>query len=99
MLKSVPVEKSVGMVLPHDITEIVKDVKKGVAFKKGHIIRAGDIAHLKQLGKDNIYVLSLSATEIHENEAASILARCLAGRGVDYVNNPEEGKNCLKGRH
>jgi len=96
MLKSVPVEKSVGMVLPHDITEIVKDVKKGVAFKKGHIIRAEDIAHLKQLGKDNIYIISLTASEIHENEAALILARCLSGHGVEYLNNPAEGKIALK---
>jgi molybdopterin biosynthesis enzyme len=96
MLKSVPVEKSVGMVLPHDITEIVKDVKKEVAFRKGHIIRPGDINHLKRLGKDNIYVLSLSGSEIHENEAASILARSLAGRGVKYIDNPEEGKIALK---
>lgn len=96
MLKSVPVEKAVGMVLPHDITEIVKDVKKGVAFKKGHIIQKDDILSLKRLGKDNIYVISLTATEIHENEAASLLAQCLAGRGVEYLNNPEEGKIGLK---
>ncbi len=95
MLKSVPVEESVGMVLPHDITEIVKDVKKGVAFKKGHIISTQDIVHLKRLGKDNIYVISLTADEVHENEAAAILARCLAGRGVDYVDNPQEGKIAL----
>lgn len=87
---------AVGMVLPHDITEIVKDVKKGVAFKKGHIIRMEDIAHLKQLGKDNIYIISLTASEIHENEAALILARCLSGRGVEYLNNPAEGKIALK---
>ncbi len=96
MLKSVPVEEAVGMVLPHDITEIVKDVKKGVAFKKGHIIRAEDITHLKRLGKDNIYVISLTEDEVHENEAASILARCLAGRGVEYADNPQEGKIALK---
>jgi molybdopterin biosynthesis enzyme len=96
MLKSVPVEKSVGMVLPHDITEIVKDVKKGVAFQKGHIIQVEDISHLKRLGKDNIYVISLTAAEIHENEAAAILAQCLAGRGVEYLNDPKEGKIALK---
>ncbi|NOR23520.1 MAG: molybdopterin-binding protein [Desulforhopalus sp.] len=96
MLKSVAVEDSVGMVLPHDITEIVKDVKKGVAFQKGHVIRPGDIEHLKRLGKDNIYVISLTASEIHENDAASILAQCLAGRGVEFLNNPEEGKIALK---
>jgi len=96
MLNTIPVEQSVGMVLPHDITEIVKDVKKGVAFRKGHIIRSEDIARLKQLGKDNIYVISLTAAEIHENEAATILARSLAGRGVEYPATPEEGKIALK---
>jgi len=96
MLKSVPVEQSVGMVLPHDITEIVKDVKKVVAFRKGHIIRSEDIQHLKQLGKDNIYVISLNTSEIHENDAASKLARCLAGQGVNYDNKPAEGKIALK---
>jgi hypothetical protein len=96
MPKSVPVEKSVGMVLPHDITEIVKDVKKVVAFRKGHIITLEDIDHLKRLGKDNIYVLSLSDSEVHENMAASILAKALAGRGVEYLDSPEEGKIALK---
>lgn len=96
MLQSVPVEKAVGMVLPHDITEIVKDVKKGAAFRKGHIIRAEDIPHLKRLGKDHMYLLSLGAEEIHENEAALILARALAGSGVEYDKQPQEGKVALR---
>jgi hypothetical protein len=96
MSKRVPVEKAVGMVLPHDVTEIVKDEKKGAAFKKGHIIRPEDIAHLKRLGKDNIFVLSLDASEMHENEAAIILARALAGHGIEYTDAPDEGKIALK---
>jgi hypothetical protein len=95
MPKSVPVEQAVGMVLPHDITEIVGNEKKGAAFKKGHIIRPEDIDHLKRLGKDNIFVLSLDASEIHENEAALVLARALAGRGIEYTNIPVEGKIAL----
>ena len=96
MLKTVPVEKAVGMVIPHDITEIIKDKKKGVAFKKGHIIRLEDIEYLKNLGKENIYVLSLANDAIHENEAASILAKALAGRGVEYTEQPVEGKITIK---
>ncbi len=57
--KTVPVEQAVGMVLPHDITEIVKDVRKGRAFKKGHIIRPEDVETLRRLGKEHIYVLNL----------------------------------------
>ena len=75
MLTTLPVEQAVGMVLPHDITEIVRDSHKGSAFKKGHIIRREDIDHLKRLGKENIYILTLGADEIHENEAAELLVR------------------------
>ncbi len=92
MFKTVPVEEAIGMVIPHDITEIIKDEKKGVAFKKGHIIRHGDIGYLKRLGKDNIYVLSLTEDTIHENEAAALLVKALAGKGVEYTENPVEGK-------
>ena len=49
-----------GHVLCHDITVIVKDVKKGVAFKKGHVVTKEDIPELLKLGKitffqDGIY--------------------------------------------
>ena len=95
MLKTLPVEQSVGMVLPHDITEIVRGSHKGSAFKKGHIIRPEDIEHLRKLGKDNIYILTLEADEIHENEAAGFLARALAGQGVAMSPHPDEGKITL----
>ena len=96
MHKSIPVESAVGMVLPHDVTEIVKDVKKGTAFKKGHIIRPEDIDYLKRLGKENIYVLTLTDSEIHENEAASLLAVGLCGENIVYRDSPDEGKISLK---
>ena len=95
MSKIVPVEEAVGMVLPHDITEIVGNEKKGAAFRKGHIIRPEDIAYLKRLGKDNIFVLTLDASEMHENEAAVVLARALVGQGIDSTNVPVEGKIAL----
>ncbi len=96
MADTVAVEEAVGMVLAHDITEIVKGVKKGAAFKKGHIVRTEDIEHLKRLGKDHLYVLSLGPDEIHEDEAAMLLASSLAGRGVLFANLPEEGKIAIK---
>lgn len=98
MNKIVPVEEAVGMVLPHDVTEIVKGQKKGAAFRKGHIIRAEDIDHLKRLGKEHIYALTLDGDEIHENEAASRLAAMLAGRGIHFTDNSEEGKIALKAK-
>ena len=95
MLTTLPVEQAVGMVLPHDITEIVKDSHKGRAFRKGHIIRQEDIDHLKRLGKDNVYILTLETDEIHENEAATLLAESLAGQGIAMSASPEEGKITL----
>lgn len=92
MRKTVPVDDAVGMVLPHDVTEIVKDEFKGRAFKKGHIIREEDVEHLKRLGKEHIYVLKLGPDEIHENEAAEILANALAGPGSMLSAEPVEGK-------
>ncbi|MBU0663147.1 MAG: molybdopterin-binding protein [Proteobacteria bacterium] len=92
MRKTIAVEEAVGMVLPHDITEIVKDKFKGCAFRKGHIIREEDIEHLKRLGKEHIYVLQLGPEEIHENEAAEKLATALIGDGVTRSAEPVEGK-------
>ncbi len=84
------------MVLPHDVTEIVKDVKKGVAFRKGHIIQAEDVDYLKRLGKDNIYVLTLTEEMVHENEAARLFAGALGGENIDCNPDPREGKIVLR---
>ncbi|MBU0944513.1 MAG: molybdopterin-binding protein [Proteobacteria bacterium] len=92
MKQTVAVDEAVGMVLPHDITEIVKDKFKGRAFKKGHIIHQNDVEHLKRLGKEHIYVLKLGPEEIHENEAAQILADALAGPCTTLSAEPVEGK-------
>ena len=92
MGKSIPVEQAVGMVLPHDVTEIVKDRFKGRAFRKGHIIREEDVEHLRCLGKEHIFVLELSENEIHENEAAILLAEALSGSGVKFDQEVVEGK-------
>ncbi len=99
MKETIPVDQAVGMVLPHDITEIVKDKFKGRAFKKGHIIRSKDIDHLKRLGKEHIYVLELGPEEIHENEAAEILAKALAGPGATLSAEPVEGKIAIHAAH
>lgn len=96
MKRTVTVDKAVGMVLPHDITEIVKDKFKGRAFSKGHIIREEDVEHLKRLGKEHIYVLKLGPEEIHENEAAKLLADALAGPGTTLSEEPVEGKIAIQ---
>lgn len=72
-MKSIRTEQAVGHVLCHDITQIIKDEKKDVVFKKGHIIRKEDIPVLLSVGKEHIYVWENQEGMLHENQAAEIL--------------------------
>jgi molybdopterin biosynthesis enzyme len=92
VLKIIPLKDAVGTTLAHDITEIRPGVFKGAAFKKGHQVCDEDICRLQKLGKNHLYVLELEADEIHENEAAAILADALAGENIAWKNEPREGK-------
>ena len=80
-----------GHVLCHDITVIVKDVKKGVAFKKGHVVTEEDIPELLKLGKDHLYVWEKDDTCYHEDEAAEILRDVCMGQNM-RPPPPQEGK-------
>lgn len=91
-VRTVPVHQAVGTVLAHDITEIRKDEFKGAAFRKGHVVRQEDICHLQRLGKERLYVLSLGPDEMHEDDAASAIAKALMGAGVEIQGAPREGK-------
>ncbi|MEL7606888.1 molybdopterin-binding protein [Sedimentibacter saalensis] len=72
-MKSVNIEEAVGQVLCHDITQIIKDVKKDVVFKKGHVIKKEDIPVFLSVGKEHIYIWEKQDGMLHENEAADIL--------------------------
>ena len=92
MIKTVKVEDAVGLKLAHDITEIRPGEFKGPAFRQGHAVCEDDLCRLQRLGKNHLYVIDLEADEIHENEAAAILAGALAGAGIVWENHPREGK-------
>ena len=55
-MKLIRTEDAVGHVLCHDMTQIIKDVKKGPVFRKGHIVTEEDIPVLLSIGKENLYV-------------------------------------------
>jgi molybdenum cofactor synthesis domain-containing protein len=92
MIKTIKLEEAVGTELAHDITEIRPGEFKGPAFRRGHMVCTEDICRMQRLGKNHLFVIDLEADEIHENEAAAILAGALAGEGVTWENNPREGK-------
>lgn len=90
-MKVVPVEESVGMVLCHDMTQIIPGEFKGAAFKKGHIIKKEDIPKLLDMGKKSIYVWEIKEDMLHENEAGERIAHAVTGENI-YFSEPSEGK-------
>jgi hypothetical protein len=73
-LKKVNVEDAVGLVLAHDITEIIPGERKDVAFLRGRIIEKGDVERLLDLGKSHIFVTDGREREVHEEEAGKRIA-------------------------
>jgi molybdopterin biosynthesis enzyme len=91
MMQSIPVRQAIGHVLAHDVTRIVPGQNKGPAFKKGHIIQEQDVELLLDIGKAHIYVLQLSADQVHEDAAAQRIAAAAAGTGIK-LSVPSEGR-------
>lgn len=94
-LREVRVEDAVGLTLAHDLTQILPGSFKGALFRKGHRVTADDIARLKNIGKDHLYVIELAAGDLHEDDAAVRLAAALAGEHV-ACGDPHEGKVAMK---
>jgi len=93
--KEVPVREAVGLVLPHDMTQILPGEFKGRLFKKGHVIREEDIEPLLSIGKEHIYIMEMPAGHIHENDAGIRIAQAVAGDNLT-LTEPYEGKVSLK---
>jgi len=93
----VPVRQAVGMVLPHDVTQIIPGQFKGRLLKKGHVITEEDIEPLLSIGKEHIYILDMPPGHLHENEAAERIASAVIGGGLT-MSEPAEGKITLKAK-
>lgn len=90
-MKSVKVQDAIGMVLCHDITEIVPGVVKDAVFRKGHVIREEDVEKLLDLGKAHIFVYDLEEGYVHENDAAARMVKAACGVGLRQ-SSVKEGK-------
>ena len=93
-IKKISVDDSIGQVVAHDMTQIIPGEYKGARFKKGHIIKEEDISVLKDMGKENIYVLNLDKDTLHEDEAASRMASIFKSDNIK-LEDPHEGKISL----
>lgn len=90
-MKEIRTEDAAGMILCHDITKIVPGEFKGVAFKKGHLIKESDIPELLKLGKDHIYIWEAKEGILHENDAAIRIKDHVSGEGLTF-SEIKEGK-------
>ena len=82
-MRKVKVDAAIGLAIAHDMTEVnVEKNIKQVAFRKRHIIQESDVAKLKSLGRENIFVFEENESEVHEDEAALTLAPLLAGGNI-----------------
>ena len=94
IMKEIRTQDAVGMVLCHDITQIIRGVTKDAAFRKGHIVTEEDIPVLLSLGKDYLYVWENDENTLHENEAAEILCALCQGENTGR-GEVKEGKISL----
>lgn len=90
-MKLIDTTMAEGCILCHDITQIIKDVKKGPAFRKGHIVTKEDIPLLLSLGKEHLYVWEPLENLMHENDAAEVLANLCQNDHMER-SLPREGK-------
>ena len=90
-MKEIRTVDAVGQILCHDITQIIKDQKKGVLIKKGHVVREEDIPALLSVGKEHLFVWEKKEGMLHENEAAEILYKISAGEHM-HGSEIKEGK-------
>jgi len=90
-MKKIKVEDAVGMVLGHDVTQIIPGRFKGPRFKRGHLIREEDIPEFLNIGKEHVFVMELKPGIIHEDDAALRLGKAFSGKNIK-ITGPSEGK-------
>jgi hypothetical protein len=96
-LKKVNIEDAIGLILAHDITEIIPGKKKDVAFRRGRIIEKDDVERLLDLGKRHIFIFEKGEKGIHEDEAGMRIAQSIMDDNMEPVP-PKEGKVNIKSR-
>lgn len=74
----VPIAESVGAILAHKLY----DSAGKLVFNKGHILQSDDVDVLRQHGLQSVIVTQLSASDLHEDDAAERIGRAVAGENV-----------------
>lgn len=85
---SVDVAESVGGIVVHTVR------RDGLVLKKGHRVKAANVAALKKAGVEKIVVARLDDGDVAEDKAAGLLAKAIAGSNV-RVEKPFTGRSNL----
>lgn len=80
-----PIDEATGAILAHSWRA------NGVNFSKGRVLSGEDVAKLKSAGVSTVVAARLDVDDIHEDEAAAMLAKALAGEGIE-VTAPFTGR-------
>lgn len=93
-LVATPLEEAVGCHALHDMTLIVPRKQKGPAIVKGQRITHAEVATLKDMGKNRIFLEEENDLEnlVHENDVAMAFGDTLGGPGTVVTGPPKEGK-------
>ena len=82
-----PLAHAEGKILGHNVAG--PDGRR--LLRKGRVLTAVDIETLRGLGRTEVYVAALEATDVGENEAALRVARAVAGEGL-RLRGPATGR-------
>jgi molybdenum cofactor cytidylyltransferase len=74
-----PIDDARGAILAHSWRA------NGINFSKGRILSADDVAKLKEVGVSTIVAARLDPDDVHEDEAATLVAKALAGEGIEVT--------------
>lgn len=98
-LRAVPASLAVGKTLLHDMTAISPGESKEPLFRRKQVLDVGDVCRLQRMGRNLVYVEEDCGQPneewAHEDEAAQLMARAMAGEGVSLAGPPKEGKVTL----
>jgi molybdenum cofactor cytidylyltransferase len=74
-----PIDEAAGAILGHSWRT------QGINFSKGRRLSVADVTKLKEAGASSIVAARLDAEDVHEDEAATIVAKALAGEGIEIT--------------
>ncbi|MFO0997672.1 MAG: molybdopterin-binding/glycosyltransferase family 2 protein [Alphaproteobacteria bacterium] len=86
---ALPVAEAEGAILAHSL--VLPGPGRGTTLKKGRRLSAEDVAALTAAGHESVTAARLDPDDVHEDEAAVLLARALAGDGL-AIGTPFTGR-------